>query len=245
MAVASLLSIIGMSPVFVSAPFSLKIRVSVSAAGPQVLRLPPLFQGFVTGILVLVGIVAVIGGALFLIFSIGYVVPGYRMVNAGSENRYNLQYKLLSVGLPLTGVVEIIIGAAIASLGTGHIFGSVLQQGILEYTVLLSILAAVLFVFRLVGYLGAGLFLIQLYNRHNDALLLATGILFIVAIPLPLIGFIAWVLSAIAARQLMEGISQSSGQKPRLLIPRETYDGRGISGSEGFVAVLHCVKRRV
>ncbi len=213
MAVASLLSVIGVAPVFVSAPFSLKIRVSVSATGPQVLRLPSLFQGFITGILVLVGIIAVIGGALFLIFSTGYVVPGYRMVNAGSGHRYSPQYKLLSVGLPLTGVVEIIIGAAIASLGTGHIFGSVLQHEILEYTVLLGVLAAVLFVFRLVGYLGTGLFLIQLYNRYNDALLLATGVLFIVAIPLPLIGFIAWVLMAIAARQLMERISQSSGKE--------------------------------
>ncbi len=213
MAVASLLSVIGVAPVFVSTLFSLKIRISVSGISPQVLRLPSLFQGFVTGILVFVGIIAVIGGLLFLVISICYIVPGYRMINAGSEYRYNLQYKLLSIGLPLTGIVEIIIGAAIASLRTGHMFGPVLQQEILGYTVLLGVLATVLLVFKLVGYLGAGLFQIQLHNRYNDALLLVTGILFIVAIPLPLIGFIAWILSAITTHQLMERIRYSGKER--------------------------------
>ena len=185
--------------------FSVKLRISVSSNGYPV-QLPEMMthiSGFISWLLMVFGVLGVIGGFIYLVFSIGYIIPGFRMITKGKDE-LSSPTKLIIVGLPL-------IGAGGIACGVGAIYLSQVINNILSHPGeafsaigFMGIPALIGLVGRLIGYIGIGWINLKLYNSYRDGFLLVSGILFLVAIPVQVIGFIAWIFMAVSAYQLMD-----------------------------------------
>jgi len=185
--------------------FSLKLRISVSSSGYPV-QLPEMMthiSGLISWLLMVFGVLGVIGGFIFLVVSIGYIIPGFKMITEGKDE-LSFPTKLIIIGLPL-------IGAGGIATGVGAIYLSQVINNILTHPDnafsamgFMWIPALIGFAGRLIGYIGIGWINLKLYNLLRDAFLLVSGILFLIAIPVQVIGFIAWIFMAISAYQLMD-----------------------------------------
>lgn len=204
---SALTCIAGISTVGLS-PFSINIKINISSniyppqAQPHIITY---FSETASLIMLIAGILKVVGGFLFLLFTIGYIVPGFRSALEPMRTRYETQLKLLTIGLPITGAAEILYGIAATYLSqTLRTFFSAPSQ-LIGAVWILGLFTAIAFVGRLIGYIGLGWLNLDLYNRFNEGFMLVAAILFFIGIPFNIVGFIAWILELVAVHKLIAG----------------------------------------
>ena len=190
--------------------FSVKLKISVSSSGYPV-QAPEMIthiSSFIAWLMMIAGILGIIGGFIFLVVSIGYIIPGFKLVAEGKEE-LSPPTKLIIVGLPIIGAGGIISG--VGAIYVSHVISSILShpEEALGAIGFLGGLALIGLVGRIIGYIGLGWINLKLYNSLKDGFLLATAILFLVAIPIPIIGFIAWIFMAVSAYQLIDRFRRS------------------------------------
>ncbi len=187
-------------------PFSVNVKINISSYIYPPRALPPIIayvSEAASLVMLITGIISIVGGFLFLVFTLGYIVPGFRSALEPVRTRYEAQLKLLAIGLPIIGAAEILYGIAAAYLSrTLHTFYSTPSQ-LIGAVWILGVFTAVALVGRLIGYIGLGWLNLDLYNRFNEGFLLAAAILFFTAIPFNIVGFIAWILELVAVHQLL------------------------------------------
>ena len=202
---SALTGIAGISTVGLS-PFSISIKINISSNiySPQFQpHITTYFSGTGSLIILIAGILKVVGGLLFLVFALAYIVPGFRLALQPMRSIYETRLKLLTIGLPIIGVAETLYGIATACLSrTLHTFFSALSQ-LIGAVWILGVFTAIALIGRLIGYIGLGWLNLDLYNRFKEEFLLAAAILFFVAIPFNIVGFIAWILELVAVHQLL------------------------------------------
>ncbi|NPA99426.1 MAG: hypothetical protein GXO43_08615 [Crenarchaeota archaeon] len=190
--------------------FSVKLKISVSSTGYpiQASEMITHISSFIAWFMMVAGVLGIIGGFIFLVVSTGYIIPGFKMIAKGKEE-LSPPTKLIIVGLPIIGAGGIISG--IGAIYVSHVINNILSrpQEALGAIGFLGVLTLIGLAGRIIGYIGLGWFNLKLYNSLKDGFLLATAILFLVAIPIPIIGFIAWIFMTVTAYQLIDRFGRS------------------------------------
>ncbi len=202
---STLTGIAGVSAIGLS-PFSINIKINISSNFYPALPVPRIIthlSEMASLIMLIMGVVRTVGGFLFLVFTLGYIVPGFRSAMQHMRTRYETQLKLLTIGLPIIGGAEILYG--ITAVYLSRTLQSFLSSPgrLISAVWILGIFTAIALLGRLIGYIGMGWLNLDLYNRFNEGFMLAAAILFFITIPFNIVGFIAWILELVAVHQLM------------------------------------------
>lgn len=131
-----------------------------------------------TVVLLSLMILLVIGSVIGLIGLWGKFVPGVRRL-AELNPEFGTSSTLIYVGL-FWGTILMIIGAVLLVVLVG---------------VFVMVVAAIL---TIIGYIGLIMLGFRLNDLEKNSLYLAAGILFVIGIFVPIVGFIAWILLYVA-----------------------------------------------
>ncbi len=202
---SALTGIAGVSAIGLS-PFSINIKIDISSNLYPALPVPRIIthlSEMASLIMLIMGVVRTVGGFMFLVFTLGYIVPGFRSAMKHMRTSYETQLKLLTIGLPIIGGAEILCG--ITTVYLSRTLQSFLSSPgrLISAVWILGIFTAIALLGRLIGYIGMGWLNLDLYNRFNEGFMLAAAILFFITIPFNIVGFIAWILELVAVHQLM------------------------------------------
>ncbi len=134
----------------------------------------------------LMGILSIVGILLALVGFYAKFVPGAGNL-ARARPEFGTASKLIRVG-HLGGLVTLLLGFLL-------MLGSLLLTQLLVIGLPLIIVGSVLL---LLGYAGTVVMCFKLNNAYKNSLYVAAGVLLIVSIFIPILGFVAWILLYVA-----------------------------------------------
>lgn len=138
----------------------------------------------------------IVGAIIGLIGLYAHFIPGTTKL-ASADPRYSTAATLMKIGY-VWGLVLLIVGVPL----------------ILVFFIGFPIVIAG-YILLLLGYVGVIMVCFKLHETERDTLYLVAGILFIIAIFISIIGFVAWILLYVA---LGDSIKKRSGQPPSTVV---------------------------
>jgi len=189
--------------------------------GPPASAVSRVFTGVV--------IAAMIGGIVILVATFLYLFKAFSRLEEFNPEKFGGPATIVKIGFPAYGAMVIItpIMMYIAVL-------QLTSQGMPDFATvqqvmgILQIISAFAFIAKAVAMLGIGIGMYYAYEVSNEGFFLAAAILFFIAIFIPLLSFIAWILVIIGAGNATNKIKAShAAQQSQMMSPTSNSSNSG------------------
>ena len=160
------------------------IILGMTIAIPAPMHGPMPFIGLGITAIILVIAISIAGAVLTLYAIFGKLIPSSTKFKEYDPD-FSASESLIKIGL-VVGIILYIIGIVTLLIVIG---------------IFILIIA---YIFLLIGYIGLAILCFKINSKFNSTIFLVAGILFIISIFIPIIGFVAWILVYAEAGTLRE-----------------------------------------
>jgi len=147
-----------------------------------------------------IAVAGMLGGAIVLLATFLYLIKAFNKLKEFNAEKFSTPATIVKIGFLAYGVMTVI--APIAMYAT---VSQLLSNGIPGFTTvqqvigILQTINALTYIARAAAMIGIGLGTYYIHEVTNEGLYLAAAVLFFIAILIPILAFIAWILVVVGA----------------------------------------------